>query len=54
MAADDTFGFLNPSDVLRSCHIIPAFAGGKRYADSKGLSFLVHDSADWAEYYVNR
>jgi len=54
MAADDTFAFLDPSDVVRSCHIIPAFARGKHYADGKGLSFLAHDSTDWTEYYINR
>jgi hypothetical protein len=52
--AEDPFGFLDPSDVLRSCHIIPAFATGKRHADRKGLSFLAHDSTDWTAYYVNR
>jgi hypothetical protein len=52
--ADDAFGFLDPSDVLRSCHIIPAFATGKRHADRKSLSFLAHDSTDWTAYYVNR
>jgi hypothetical protein len=51
---DDAFGFLDPSDVLRSCHIIPAFATGKRYVDRKGLSFVAHDSNDWTAYYVNR
>jgi hypothetical protein len=54
MNEDDTFGFLDPSDVLRSCHIIPAFAKGKLHADGKGLSALAHDSPDWTMYYVNR
>jgi hypothetical protein len=54
IGVDDTFGFLDPSDVFRSCHIIPTFARGKHYVDGKGLSFLAHDSTDWTEYYVNR
>ena len=54
MGDDSAFGFLDPSDVLRGCHIVPAFAAGKHYADGKGLSFLAHDSTDWSAYYVNR
>jgi hypothetical protein len=51
---DDAFGFLDPSDVLRSCHIVPAFSSGKVHVDERGLSFCAGDSADWAGYYVNR
>ena len=54
MAADDTFGFLDPSVVLRGCHIIPAFAKGKLHSDGKGMSLCARDSSDWSEYYVNR
>lgn len=48
------FGFLDPSSVLRACHIIPAFSKGKRHEDGKGVSFCGRDSSDWNEYYVNR
>lgn len=48
---DDAFGFVNPSNVLRTCHLIPAFARGKV---GVGLSRLARDSSDWAAYYVNR
>jgi len=54
MAHDDAFGFLDPADVVRGCHIIPAFAAKKRYADGKGLSSCAMDSGDWRSYYVNR
>ncbi|KAH7904408.1 hypothetical protein BJ138DRAFT_1138545 [Hygrophoropsis aurantiaca] len=54
MANEDAFGFLDPKDVLRSCHLIPAFASGKRHADGVGLSRCVSDSDDWRCYYVNR
>jgi hypothetical protein len=54
MAHEDAFGFLDPADVLRGCHIIPAFAAKKRYADGKGLSRCAGDSGDWNSYYVNR
>jgi hypothetical protein len=54
MSADDTFVFIDPADVLRACHIIPAFAKGKRHVDGMGLSWCARDSSDWVEYYVNR
>jgi hypothetical protein len=37
MANENAFGFIDPADVVRSGHIIPAFAIGKRYADGDGL-----------------
>lgn len=54
MAQEDSFGFVDPSLVLRACHIIPAFNSGKRYADGIGLSAMARDSNDWKCYYVNR
>ena len=40
MADDDTFCFIDPSDALRSCHIIPAFARGLCHI---GSSFVDRD-----------
>jgi hypothetical protein len=54
VAKKDSFGFINPSEVLRSCHIIPRFREGKRHTDGKGLSLCAQDSEDWVQYYVNR
>jgi len=54
MADRDSFGFIDPSDVLRSCHVVPSFVKGKLHADGQGLSFCAGDSSDWAAYYVNR
>jgi hypothetical protein len=54
MSGGDTFGFLDPSEVLRGCHIVPAFTRGKCHLNSKGLSYCAQDSSDWVEYYVNR
>lgn len=51
---DDAFGIVDPSDVLRGCHVIPRFSLGIRYSDSIGRSALAKDSLDWKEYYVNR
>ena len=34
----DAFGFVDPADVLRSCHLIPAFADGQQHLDSIAMS----------------
>jgi len=54
LAKDDSFGFVDPSDVLRGCHIMPRFSKGQLHSDGKGLSKRAGDSSDWAEYYVGR
>lgn len=52
---NDAFGIIDPSNVLRGCHIVPRFALRPKYLGSlQGLSHLANDSADWIEYYVNR
>ena len=51
---EDAFGFIDPADVLRSSHIIPAYAGGKLRQDGVGISHLSQDFRDWRAYYVNR
>ena len=59
---EDAFGFVDPVDVLRGCHIIPRFAGNKRYSAQSdvgddtqvGLSPCAQDRQDWNSYYVNR
>ncbi|KAK7447686.1 hypothetical protein VKT23_013942 [Stygiomarasmius scandens] len=33
------YGFLNPDEVIRQCHLIPAFAHGK--------STVIHDCGEW-------
>lgn len=54
MSDDEAFGFINPSDVLRSSHLIPRFSRGRQHSDGKGLSRCARDSSDWREYYVMR
>lgn len=54
MAKNNSFGFVDPSDVLRSCQIIPHFREGKCHTDGKGLSRCAQDSEDYVQYYVNR
>ncbi|KAG6912803.1 hypothetical protein DXG01_012026, partial [Tephrocybe rancida] len=48
----DAFGFLDPNDILRSCHIIPRFRSLEHNSDGKGLSGLAQDGKDWREYYA--
>ncbi|KAG6904946.1 hypothetical protein DXG01_006075, partial [Tephrocybe rancida] len=50
----DSFGFLDPADVLRSCHVIPRFSAGKASQDVWSLSPLAQDLRDWKSYYINQ
>ncbi|KAI9067490.1 hypothetical protein FKP32DRAFT_1673036 [Trametes sanguinea] len=56
-ASDEgAFGFLDPSDVIRACHLIPAYHEG-RTRTLLGHSPLSQPSGaedDWERYYVNR
>jgi hypothetical protein len=54
MNEDDAFGFVDPKDVLRGCHIMPNFAKGKRHADGIGISRCAKDGKDYNRYYVGR
>ena len=51
---DNAFGFVDPKDVLRGCHIIPNFAKGKRHVDGVGISHCAKDSKDYNCYYIGR
>lgn len=51
----DAFGFLDPGQVIRGAHLIPAFASGRgvsslRYGKSLGRPGEQLD--DWEEHYV--
>jgi hypothetical protein len=51
----DAFGFLDPSQVIRGAHLIPAFASGRgtsslRYG--KSLARPGGEPDDWEEQYV--
>lgn len=54
MAGEDGFGFIDPADVLRGCHLIPVFDKGRLHPDGVALSHYARDADDWKEYYVNR
>lgn len=53
---DLAFGFLDPALVLRGCHMIPAFAGGRTLSllsVNPTAGRLPDDDADWDAFYVN-
>jgi hypothetical protein len=54
MAEEDAFGFVDPADVLRACHLIPSFADGMLHPDGIAASSCARDSEDWKHYYINR
>ncbi|KAJ3538209.1 hypothetical protein NMY22_g5263 [Coprinellus aureogranulatus] len=54
MDEPESHTFINPSDVVRACHIVPKFAEGRRYPDGIGKSALANDGADYKKYFVNR
>jgi hypothetical protein len=47
------FGFVDPKDIVRGCHLIPAFAHGLN-PQLMSKSFVQRQEGDWAYYYVNR
>lgn len=50
----DAFGFLDPKLVLRTCHLIPAFALGRSLRLLEQSSARDFQDGDWTNYYVNR
>ncbi|KAL6305510.1 hypothetical protein BKA93DRAFT_707118, partial [Sparassis latifolia] len=56
-ASDDSaFGILDPSDILRACHLIPAFALGRTNGllNQSRLARRQNEQDDWDRFYVNR
>lgn len=52
--ADDAFSFVDPSLVLRSCHLIPAFSLGKKDSVKAGHIIEPWNDSGWNGYCVNR
>ena len=50
----EAFGFLNPSEVLRACHLIPAFVEGKTTSLLSPSIARDGKDGDWVNYYVMR
>ncbi|EGO04255.1 hypothetical protein SERLA73DRAFT_45164, partial [Serpula lacrymans var. lacrymans S7.3] len=50
------FGFLDPLEVIRGCHLIPCFAEGRttELIRAGSLAGRSHgEESDWSTYYVN-
>lgn len=50
----NSFGFIDPLNVLRSCHVLPRFSQGKREDDDMYNSSLISSGTNYMEYYLNR
>jgi len=53
MADEDAFGFIDPRDVVRACHLVPRISIGQVHSDGIGLSKLARDYRDWRSYFIN-
>ena len=51
---DDSFGFVDPIDILQGCHLLPVFSMGKRNKAGIDVSWCAQDSKDYELYYVGR
>ncbi len=49
----EAFGFINPSDVVRAAHLIPAFAHGRSITLPPSLARPIHPQEDWHYHYIN-
>ena len=47
MDKEDTFGFLDPNNILRAAHVIPAFKAGKCSPNRSRLLSNAKDDIDW-------
>jgi hypothetical protein len=54
LADEGSFGFIDPRDIVRACHIAPAFSAGKVHRDGVGISVPAKDYQDWSFYFVMR
>ena len=52
---DDSFGFVDPNDVVRAAHLIPAFAHGRtpEFMSASIARNPKENDTDWLYYYVN-
>ena len=49
----EAFGFVDPSHIIRGCHLLPIYALG-RTRDRLGTSMFRHEKGDWRAFYANR
>ncbi|RXW23302.1 hypothetical protein EST38_g2534 [Candolleomyces aberdarensis] len=57
----DSVDFLDPSLVLRGCHVIPRFSAGRAFSPKGSnsekelqVSTIAKNAEDWEQYFVNR
>ena len=53
---DNAFGFLDPSLVIRGCHLIPSFSNGRTDTLLRKGTSVVRNSTvedDWCSFYIN-
>jgi hypothetical protein len=51
---DHQFGFIDPNDIIRAVHLIPAFNHGQTLQFLRRPSRYRSKEGDWMYYYVNR
>jgi hypothetical protein len=54
LSSRHAFGFVDPRNVLRACHIVQGFKSGKLHSDGVSISRCAQDGGDWRRYFVNR
>jgi hypothetical protein len=50
---EGAYDFIDPADIVRGCHIIPAFAQGKCDMNGRGSAEAAHLARGWNKYYIN-
>lgn len=53
VAQPGSFGFVDPGDVLRACHVIPRFPGRPQVPE-ESISGIAQDAMDYPAYFINR
>jgi hypothetical protein len=51
---EGALSFIDPSDVVRTCHIVPRLAGEKSREWEGAMSLIAKNKRDYCMYYVNR
>ena len=54
LSSQHAFGFVDPRNVLRGCHVVQGFKSGKLHSDGVPVSRCARDGGDWRRYLVNR
>ena len=54
MASTNTFGFVDPADILQCCHLIPVFKSRKLHPDGIVMSHHTCDLENWKCYYISQ